>query len=224
MFVAQRLQPLTWSGRCLLIIRAIAVYQNEDNDVLKLKATKTLIELMTLLLSSVDPRDKIVIFKLATPFVSSVFKFIKSEESTSTPFRILRNPLLMILSTYRSTVLTQPFDEDVWTLVLPSGPHSIVTAGTISDAPPLLFLKRTNFAYEGLLSEYIMTTGRLYSSLFAYEAWSFLLSVLIAIIGREVLEDEEPLALISITGICCGIHELIHVSNPCDCKLCPSLS
>ncbi|KJA29270.1 hypothetical protein HYPSUDRAFT_32668 [Hypholoma sublateritium FD-334 SS-4] len=65
----------------------------------------------------------------------------------------------------------------------------------------------------GSFTEYLLKTGRLCNTLFVYEAWNYLLSVLITILGREVSQEEEPLALLSITGVCCGLYELVRKSN-----------
>ncbi|KAF8203690.1 hypothetical protein BJ912DRAFT_207244 [Pholiota molesta] len=85
------------------------------------------------------------------------------------------------------------FDEDVWVLAAPHEARHLITAG--------------------IFAQYILQPGRVFSPLLCYEAWDYIVSVMIMILNREVLEEEETLALVTSTPLCFGLEKLVRGSG-----------
>ncbi|PPQ89409.1 hypothetical protein CVT25_002227, partial [Psilocybe cyanescens] len=67
---------------------------------------------------------------------------------------------------------------------------------------------------SAVFARFILASDEVREPLVCYEAWNLLSSTLFTITERNLMEDEEPLALLACTAICLALRKLI-----CSCSL-----
>ncbi|KAF8167962.1 hypothetical protein B0H34DRAFT_39411 [Crassisporium funariophilum] len=179
--------------------QSLVVVDSGDNTRVhdhELHSTRLLIEFLAILMQS--DAEITMLQEIISSYLHAIVEIMNKRGSESLQARILRDPFLITFSIYRKRSTMKAFSKDddqtIWNLM------------SLSKKPDI----RSASAF----AHYLLASNQLHDALSCHEAWDRLRDVMITIVRHQVREEEEPLALLCSTTICCGLTHLIRSSKP----------
>jgi hypothetical protein len=147
------------------------------------------------------------------PLLFNVVEFLLQQGSPSLGSNILGDAVLTAFSAARKDPsLTDENRESIWQLAITSVPSELSIACK-SWRLYLAFGVLKKPFQSASFADYIITSECLCNSLYCAEAWRYLGEVLLLILKRHYIEEQEPLALLACPTVCGAMLRLLQADT-----------
>ncbi|KAJ7431814.1 hypothetical protein B0H11DRAFT_837271 [Mycena galericulata] len=206
-FSARLDERLTHVKKCVTIILA----QDPHTQIWKLNFVRSALNFAVILWFS--QTRGCLLRQSVSPFLSTIIEFLLLESSPSLPSKILGDAIFTASAAARKDPFwTDDNQESLWQFAINS---------------PL-----SNIGIASSFAHYIIASEGPCNSLYCAEAWRYLGEILLLILERQYIEEQEPLALLTCPTVCVGLMRLLQadaaatqfmVSTPLTLNLCAGL-